>query len=115
MEAALREQIERLKKQPVSEEELNRAKTQILADRTYQKDSVFYQAMQLGTLETVGIGWPADEVFDQKIKDVTAEQILYAAKTYLNDERLTVAILDPQPIPGSAGPKVSAAPHIQGE
>ena len=115
VEAALREQIERLKKQPVSEEELNRAQTQILADRTYQKDSVFYQAMQLGTLETVGIGWQADEVFDQKIKDVTAEQIMYAAKTYLNNERLTVTILHPQPIPGSAGPKVSVAPHIQGE
>ncbi|MCW8964260.1 MAG: insulinase family protein, partial [Gammaproteobacteria bacterium] len=67
----------------------------------YEQDSVFYQAMQLGTLETVGIGWHADEVFNEKIKAVTAEQIQAVAREFLIDDRLTVAVLDPQAINGS--------------
>lgn len=98
VEAALREQITRVRTRPVTQEELKRAKTRILTDRIYQQDSVFYQAMQLGTLETVGIGWQADQVFNEKIKAVTAEQIQAAANKYLLDDRLTVAILDPQPV-----------------
>lgn len=114
VEIALREQVDRLHSRPVSEEELNRAKTQILTERIYRKDSVFYQAMQLGTLETVGIGWQADEVFDEKIRNVTAEQIMYVAKTYLNNKRLTVATLEPRPVPDSAGQQISATMY-QGE
>lgn len=98
LEAALRDQIQRVREKQVTEDELQRVKTQILTDRIYQKDSVFYQAMQLGTLETVGIGWRAGEVFDENIKAVTVEQIQAVARKYLLDERLTVAILDPQPI-----------------
>ena len=93
VEAALREQIERARTQAVSARELARAKTQILTERVYQRDSVFYQAMQLGALETVGVGWRADAAFDENIKAVTAEQILAAAQKYLRDERLTVAVL----------------------
>ncbi len=113
VEAALREQVNRLHSQPVSEEELSRAKTQILTERIYRKDSVFYQAMQLGILETVGVGWQTDEVFEEKVKSVTAEQIMYVAKAYLNEERLTVALLEPRPIPDPAGQKISAIMHMQ--
>lgn len=98
VEAALREQVAHLRDKPVSAEELQRAKTQILTNRIYQKDSVFYQAMQLGTLETVGIGWQVDQVFEKQIRAVTAEQIQAVAKKYLLDDQLTVAVLDPQPV-----------------
>ncbi len=116
VEAALRGQTDRLQRQLISEEELDKAKTQILTDRIYQKDSIFYQAMQLGALETVGIGWQADEAFNEKIKSVTAEQVMYVAKTYLNDKRLTVAILYPQqPVPDFARHKAATVVHMQGE
>ena len=98
VEKALREQVSRLQNKLVADDELQRAKTQILTGRVYEQDSIFFQAMQLGILETVGIGWQADEVFDEKIRAVTAEQIQKVAKKYLTDERLTVAILDPQPL-----------------
>jgi zinc protease len=102
IEVALREQIQRVRTRPVSKQELKRAKTQILTGRVYEKDSTFYQAMQLGTLETVGIGWQADQQFDEKIRAVTIAQIQAVAKKYLIDDRLTVAILDPQPIKKAA-------------
>jgi zinc protease len=95
VEAALRKQIKRVRDEVVSDEEMQRAKTQILTGRVYEQDSVFYQAMQLGTLETVGIGWQADEVFNKNIKAVTAEQIQAVANKFLIKDRLTVTILDP--------------------
>jgi zinc protease len=98
VEAALRQQIKRMREEAVSDEEMQRAKTQILTGRVYEQDSVFYQAMQLGVLETVGIGWRADEVFNKNIKAVTAEQIQAVANKYLIKDRLTVTILDPLPI-----------------
>jgi len=98
VESALRQQIKRVHNEQVSDEEMQRAKTQILTSRVYEQDSVFYQAMQLGTLETVGIGWRADEVFNKNIEAVTAEQIQAVAKEFLISDRLTVTILDPLPI-----------------
>jgi zinc protease len=110
VEAALRQQIKRMREEAVSDEEIQRAKTQILAGRVYEQDSVFYQGMQLGVLETVGIGWQADEVFNEKIKAVTAEQIQAVANKYLIKDRLTVTILDPLPIE-TPKDKVAKAKH----
>jgi zinc protease len=110
VEAALRQQIKRMREEAVSDEEMQRAKTQILTGRVYEQDSVFYQGMQLGVLETVGIGWQADEVFNEKIKAVTAEQIQAVANKYLIKDRLTVTILDPLPIE-TPKDKVAKAKH----
>jgi len=98
LEKALREQVERLKKEPVSDKELERIKTQIVASKVYEQDSVFYQAMQLGTLETVGLDWSLMDKFVDNIRAVTPEQIQQVANKYLIDDHLTVAVLDPQPI-----------------
>jgi len=95
VETALRQQIKRVREELVSDDEIQRVKTQILTSRIYERDSVFYQAMELGILETVGIGWRADEVFNEKIKAVTAEQVQAVAKEFLDSNRLTVTILDP--------------------
>jgi zinc protease len=96
VEQALREQLDRLKTEKVSEEELTRIKAQVIANDVYQKDSVFYQAMSIGMLETVGVGWQkADEYLD-KIRAVTAEQVQQVAKKYLLDDSLVVAVLEPQ-------------------
>jgi zinc protease len=98
LEQAIRDQVRRVKQELVTAEELKRVKTQILTDRIYQLDSGFYQAMQLGLLETVGIGWQADADFDDGIRAVTAEQVQAVANKYLVDDRLTVVVLDPLPI-----------------
>ncbi|MGB1702710.1 MAG: glycosyltransferase, partial [Cycloclasticus sp.] len=61
-----------------------------LTSGVFQKDSNFYQAMQLGMLETVGVGWQKADEYVEKIKAVTAEQVRNAAKKYLNEDHLTV-------------------------
>ena len=98
LEKAIREQVERLKNELVTASELERIKNQIVASKVYEQDSVFYQAMKIGTLETVGLDWRIMDQFVEKIRAVSPEQIQQVAKKYLVDDRLTVAVLDPQPI-----------------
>lgn len=98
LETAIRAQITQLQNELVSNEELERFKTQIVASKVYEKDSIFYQAMQIGTLETVGLDWRLMDQFVDRIRAVTPEQIQQVARKYLVDDRLTVATLDPQEI-----------------
>jgi zinc protease len=108
LEAALLDQIERLKAEPVTGEELDRVKAQVVAAEVYGRDSVFYQAMQIGTLETVGLDWRLMDDYVPRIRAVTAEQVQAVAKKYLVPENRTVAILDPQP--QSGGKRPASAP-----
>lgn len=109
VEDALREQIARLHKEPVSEDELARVKAQVMADQVYEQDSVFYQAMQIGTLETVGLGWEVKEQYLEKIQAVTSEQVQEVARKYLVDDHLTVATLEPLPMDAEAKAKARRA------
>ncbi|MGD8407754.1 MAG: pitrilysin family protein, partial [Thiohalophilus sp.] len=105
LENALLEEIERLKNEPVSEQELARIKAQVVASDVYEKDSMFYQAMQMGTLETVGLGWQVMDEYRDKINAVTPEQIQVVARKYLQNSNRTVAVLDPLPINGESADK----------
>lgn len=107
IEAALREHIEKVKNELVDEKELKRIKAQVIASEVYEKDSLFYQGMSMGILETVGLGWQRQNEYVDKIKAVTAKQIRTVAKKYLVDDQLTVAVLKPLPIDPN---KVRAAP-----
>lgn len=97
VEQALKAEIRRIQLDGVSVEELDRVKAQVIAADVYQRDSVFYQAMQLGELATLGLPLSTLEKRIAKLKAVTSEQVKEAAN-WLTDERLSVAVLDPQPI-----------------
>jgi zinc protease len=98
LETALKNEVAELQKTLISKEELQRIKAQVLANQVYQRDSNFYQAMQLGVFETVGLGWPKVDEYAKRINEVTAEQVRDVAKKYLIEDHLTVAYLEPQPI-----------------
>jgi zinc protease len=111
MEYALKEEVAQLKTDLVSNEELQRIKAQVLAKDVYQKDSNFYQAMELGLLETVGLGWQKADDYLAKINQVSAEQVREMARKYLNEDNLTIAYLDPQPITESPKPTKMIGGH----
>ena len=91
-----------MRDEPASEQELKRVKTAVVASAVYQRDSLFYQAMQIGTTETVGLGHEVLDEYVDRIQSITAEQVQAVAKKYLVDEGLTVAVLEPQPMePGA--------------
>ena len=99
VEAALKEEIARVVKDGVSAAELSRVKAQVLASQVFQQDSLFYQAMQIGEWTTAGLDYRARDTRYAKLKAVTAEQVREVAKKYLVDDHLTVAVLDPLPMP----------------
>ena len=103
-EAAIRKEIAKLQETLVSDEELARVKAQVIAGEVYEKDSVFYQAMQLGSLTTVGLDWRIGEQYADRIQQVSAEQVREVAKKYLIDDTLTVGILEPQPLDHPVAP-----------
>lgn len=109
LELAIKAEIKKLQQQAPDSNELERVKAQVMAADVYEKDSVFYQAMQLGTLETVGLGWQRKAEYLQKIQQVTAQQVQQVAQKYLRDDQLTVAMLQPQPIESAgATPRAGA-------
>ena len=108
LEQALRAQIERVQQEPVDPAELERIRTQLIASKVYEKDSVFAQAMQLGLLETVGLPWELADQYVERIAAVTPEQVQAVARKYLTPDRLTVAVLDPQPMDDKQPPRAPA-------
>jgi len=110
-EVALRQEIALLIKDGVSVEELKRVKAQVTAGEVYKRDSVFYQAMQIGQMESIGLGHRAIPLMLEKLQAVTAEQVQQVAKEFLQDDNLTVATLDPQPLPQ----QLPGKPKHQGE
>jgi zinc protease len=98
LETALREQLSKLIREGVSPEELQRVKAQVTANEVYKRDSVFYQAMQIGQMESIGLTHKAIPIMLRKIQEVTAQQVQDAAKEIFNDDHLIIAVLDPQPI-----------------
>lgn len=111
LEKAINKEIEKVKNELVSAQELERIKAQAIAEKVYEKDSVFYQAMQIGMLETVGLDWRLNDNYNKRILEVTAKQIQAVAKKYLVKDTLTVAVLDPQPLSAKKSSSVSLGRH----
>jgi len=95
LEAAILEEIATLQREPPSAAELNRIKTKVVADSVYERDSMFYQGMIIGTLESVGLDWRLNDQYADRIKAVTPQQVSEVAQKYLVPERLTIAKLVP--------------------
>ena len=114
LQKALLAQIKQLQDKPVSAEELERVKAQIRADKVFERDSIFYQAMQIGMLETVGLSWKDADQYLPRIEAVTAEQVQAVARKYLVEDQLTVATLSPQPIDPKHPPRAGGiSSHVR--
>ena len=92
-------------------EELTRAKAQLVASQIYKLDSLFGQAMEIGQMESVGISYKLDRRMIEKLQAVTAEQVQAVAQKYLRNDSLTVAELDPQPLPQTPRARAAAPRH----
>jgi zinc protease len=88
--------LEKIKAEPISERELQKAKNQIEAAFVYAQDSIFGQAMKVGYYEAVG-GWRLMDSYIDGIRKVTREDIQKVAKQYLDRDRRTVGVMIPTP------------------
>ncbi|MDH5357225.1 MAG: insulinase family protein [Gammaproteobacteria bacterium] len=111
LQQAIMEQINKLQTELVNVQELERIKAQVVANAVYERDSVFYQAMQIGMLETVGLDWHLSDAYVDNIQAVTAEQVQAVAKKYFIDKGLTVAELVPLAMNGKQPVKTPGGRH----
>ena len=107
---ALKTELNKIKENGVSDDELNRIKTIIIANDVYQRDSVFYAAMQIGQLETMGYKHEILDGYIKNIKKVTSKDLQNVAKKYFTDNALTVVTIDPQPLDLNKSKK--GTPHV---
>lgn len=108
LEQGFRRELQRIVDSGVTAEELQRVKAQVIAAQVYQRDSMFYQARQIGMMEVIGLSYRDLDLFIEKLQQVTSEQVQAVAKKYLIDDNLTVAYLDPQPL--DTAPRRAAPP-----
>jgi len=112
LEKAIRGQIEQIQRDGVSEAELARVKAQVIAADVFQRDSLFFQAMQLGEYVTAGLPPEALAHRVEKLRAVSAGEVQAAAKQWLQDDQLSVGILDPQALqPQTRRPAVPGVRH----
>ena len=95
-QASIRKALDELKQKGILESELKRIKVRILSEQIYKRDSIFGQAMEIGTTEMAGFSWKDIDYMLEKMQNITPEQVQAVAQKYLVDEGLTIATLDPQ-------------------
>jgi zinc protease len=86
--------LEQIKSELISERELEKAKNQIEAAFVFGQDSIFGQAMKIGSYEAVG-DWRLMDSYLDGIRKVTREDIQRVARQYLDRDRRTVGVLMP--------------------
>ena len=92
---ALIQEVDKLKRKLVTPEEMKRIRAQVIASDVFQRDSMFYQGMEIGMLTTSGLDWRLADDYVSRIEQVTPQQIQAVVKKYLTPENMTVAILHP--------------------
>lgn len=106
---AIWSQIEDVKNKGVTAAELHRVKAAVIAADVYKRDSMFYQAMQIGQLETMRYPLSLLQNNAARVQAVTSEQVQAVAKKYLVPDQMTLVSLDPQPIDPNQKP--AGRPH----
>jgi zinc protease len=96
LEKELLSHLERLKREPVSEVELARAKNQIEAGFVFQEDSIHRRASLLARFELIG-GYALKDRYLGAIRAVSAADVQRVAGAYFQDDKKNVGILLPKP------------------
>jgi zinc protease len=114
VEAGLRAQVARVALEGVSEAELARVKTQWVASRVYDRDSLQHQASELGSNWVQGLPLDAEDRLLALLRSVGPQEVQSVAQRYFGDDQLTVATLLPQPLAPGARKRPAAAADAGG-
>jgi zinc protease len=96
VEKALLAEMAALKEQPVSDEELQRAKNQVEAAFVFQEDSIHRRASLLARFELIGSYADKDRFLD-RLRAVTAADVQRVARAYFPEDKKNAGVLLPRP------------------
>ncbi|UCC11760.1 MAG: insulinase family protein [candidate division WOR-3 bacterium] len=95
LEQALLKEMERLKSEPVTDSELQKAKNQVLAQAVYGRDAPTRVGYMLGWWEIEGNGWQNINQYPVSVQEVTKDDIMNMAQKYFLKNNRTVGYLLP--------------------
>jgi zinc protease len=101
IEAAIAE-VERLRADRVSEEELEKARANFLAMEHFERESVSGLAQKLGSFTVLAGDYRAEERYLDAVRKATPTELQRVARDYLASERLTVGAVHPEAVEGGA-------------
>ena len=96
-EAALRGELERIQREPVSDDELRVAKAYLLGNLAMDRRTNARQAWYLASLETAGVGYEFLDRYVAQVRQVSKADLQTAAQRYL--ARLRTVVVAPPPKP----------------
>ncbi|MBD2386420.1 M16 family metallopeptidase [Cylindrospermum sp. FACHB-282] len=103
IDQVIQETLAKLQQQPVTAEELERAKTQMQASFVLGNQDITSQASQLGYNQTTAGDYHFIEKYLAAIAKVTPADIQRVAKTYLNPAKKTIGFFEPTQADGKPG------------
>ena len=107
LEKGIFQSIQDIADKGITEAELKRIKAQLLASQIYKRDSIFAQAMEIGSSEIAYVSWREIDRMIERVQLINSEQIKNVVKKFFIQDGLTVVTLDPQPRTMLANPKSS--------
>ncbi|MDO8587883.1 MAG: pitrilysin family protein [Armatimonadota bacterium] len=89
---AILKEISLLKDQPVSDEELLRAKRYVIGTYALRHQRLRERAYHLGWMEAIGVGYQFDLNYDRIIDSVTKADVQRVARKYLNNYAMVLSL-----------------------
>ncbi len=94
LENAIYDEIDLIKKEPIPQKELEKAKNEIESSFVFSQDSLFGRAYLHGQYEILGRSEMLGD-YISNIREVTAKDVMNVAKKYLSEDNRTVGVLIP--------------------
>jgi zinc protease len=94
LEEVILRELERVRRDGITEEELNKIRAQLRARFVFDSDSVTDIAHQLGYFETIG-SWRDYQELIPRLSSVTVEQVNEVARKYLSPDNRTIGWFEP--------------------
>ncbi len=97
VKSALLDEIEHLKHDPITADELNRVKVNQRAQLIYNQDSISGQAQMIGALEVSGLSYTVMDDLENQYNALSTQTVQDTVKQYLTSDSLSTLYLEPLP------------------
>ncbi|OIO67174.1 MAG: peptidase M16 [Zetaproteobacteria bacterium CG_4_9_14_3_um_filter_49_83] len=88
--------IETLSLSPVSQQRLDIARKNMIAQEVFEQDSLYLRAKTIGRLETSGIGADHKDDWIKALQQATPDDVQQALKTWIRQDHSTTGLLKPE-------------------
>jgi len=90
------EEIQKIKSTPVTQEELENAKTNIVGKYEFLEETNIQQACSYAKFDVLGLGYNYSDNIKQQVQSVSADDILKCAQKYFADDKYVLSVIKPE-------------------